>query len=119
MRAAWLLAGVNALIVAALLLAYHLLVARPAQRIGVVDLGEVYRLKEAEFTRVLTQSGGDDDDRNRAMASVRQFSQRLPIALEELPRDCGCLVILKTALAGTTPNTIDLTASLKTKVDAK
>ena len=42
----------------------------------------------------------------------------LPLALDELQRECNCLVILRTAVAGPTPNTIDLTAQLRRKVAA-
>ena len=53
-----------------------------------------------------------------AMAQGLAFAQRLPTALEELPRDCGCLVVLKGAVAGVTPHTVDLTAQLRQKVGA-
>ena len=36
--------------------------------------------------------------------------------LEELPRDCACLVVLKSAVAGRTPQTVDLTALLQQKL---
>ena len=49
---------------------------------------------------------------------ARAFAQRLPLALVELPRECNCLVILRTAVAGSTPNTVDLTAQLRKKVAA-
>ena len=49
---------------------------------------------------------------------ARSFAQRLPVALEELPRECNCLVVLKAAVAGATPNTVDLTAALRRKVSA-
>lgn len=44
---------------------------------------------------------------------ARAFAQRLPLALDELQRECNCLVILRTAVAGPTPNTIDLAAQLR------
>jgi hypothetical protein len=47
----------------------------------VVDVGEVYRQKEAQFTLILTKAGSDVE-RERAMAMARSFSQRLPVALE-------------------------------------
>jgi hypothetical protein len=90
-------------------------VVRPALRIGMVDVAEVYRQKEAEFTQLLTKAGSEDDRQN-AMLMARTFAQRLPIALEELPRDCACLVVLKGAVAGPTPHTVDLTAQLRQKV---
>lgn len=98
------------------LLAYDRLVAHPAQLIGIVDVGEVYRLKEAEFTQQVTKTTSEDE-RQKALAMARQFAQRLPLALEELPRDCQCLVLVRTSVAGTPPNAVDLTALLKRKVN--
>jgi hypothetical protein len=108
---------VTLIVAAAALLAYDRLVLRPALVIGVVDVAEVYRAKEAQFTRILTQAHGEED-RQQALAMARAFAQRLPAALDELPRECGCLVMLRTAVAAATPNTLDLTARLRNKVDA-
>jgi hypothetical protein len=117
MRALLLHGALSMLTVAAALAAYDHWVVRPALRVGIVDVGEVYRQKEAEFTLILTKAGSDIE-RERAMAMARRFSQRLPVALEELPRDCACLVVLKSAVAGPTPRTLDLTAHLKRKLEA-
>jgi NAD-dependent oxidoreductase involved in siderophore biosynthesis len=106
---------VSALLVALGLAAYDRWVLRPALVVGVVDLAEVYRAKETEFTRLLTQPGSDAE-RERALALARNFSQRLPAALDELPQECGCLVVIKSAIAGT-PHGLDLTAALRRKVD--
>ena len=103
------------LVVSAALAAYDRLVLRPALVIGVVDVAEVYRAKEAEFTQILTKASAEED-RQKALFMARTFAQRLPLALEELPRECGCLVVLKSAVAGPTPNTVDLTATLRRKV---
>ena len=110
-------AALALLIVAGALAAYDRWVVRPGQVVGLVDVGEIYRQKEAEFTQLLTRAGSDGE-RDKAFAMARSFSQRLPLALEELPRDCGCLVVLKSAVAGATPRTLDLTAQLRRKVEA-
>ena len=110
-------ASLALLVVAAALAAYDRWVVRPGQVIGLVDVGEIYRQKEAEFAQLLTRAGSDGE-RDKAFAMARSFSQRLPLALEELPRDCGCLVVLKSAVAGPTPRTLDLTAQLRRKVEA-
>lgn len=109
---------VSVLVTACGLLAYDRLVVRPAQVIGVVDVAEIYRLKEAEFAALMTR-GNSDADRQQAMGLATSFARRLPRALEELPADCRCLVVLKSAVAGPTARTLDLTAVLKTKVDAR
>lgn len=111
-------AALALLIVAAALAAYDRWVVRPGQMIGLVNVGEIYRQKEAEFTQLLTRAGSDGE-RDKAFAMARSFSQRLPLALEELPRDCGCLVVLKSAVAGPTARTLDLTAALRRKVEAQ
>ena len=77
----------------------------------------LYRAKEAEFTQILTKASSEED-RQKALVMARAFAQRLPLALDELPRECNCLVILRTAVAGPTPNTVDLTAQLRRKVAA-
>ena len=104
-------------IVASALVAYDRLVVAPALRVGVVDVAEVYRQKEAEFTLIVTQAGSDGE-REKAMLMARSFARRLPAALEELPRDCGCLVVLRSAAAAPTPRTLDPTAELRRKVEA-
>nr|MBL8409742.1 hypothetical protein [Dechloromonas sp.] len=105
------------LVVSAALTTYDRFVLRPALVIGTVDVAEVYRAKEAEFTQILTKASSEDD-RQKALFMARSFAQRLPLALEELPRECNCLVVLKAAVAGPTPNTVDLTAVLRRKVSA-
>ena len=118
----WLTQGlVTLLVVAASLTAYDRWVLRPALVIGVVDVAEVYRAKEAEFTQILTKAlsqPASEEERQKALVMARAFAQRLPLALDELPRECNCLVVLRTAVAGPTPNTIDLTAQLRRKVAA-
>ena len=117
MRAALLELVATLLLITAGLAAYDHWVVRPALRVGIVDLGEVYRQKEAEFTLTLTKAGSEDE-RLKAMATARRFAQRLPVALDELTHECGCLVVLRSAVAGATPRTVDLTALLKHKVEA-
>ncbi len=102
-------------LVAIALLAYDRLVVQPAQLVGIVDIGEVYRLKEAEFTQRVTNTASEDE-RQQALDMARQFAQRLPLALEELSRDCRCLVLPRTSVAGAPPHAVDLTALLKRKV---
>ena len=118
----WLAQGlVTLFVVAVALTAYDRWVLRPALVIGVVDVAEVVRAKEAEFTQILTKAlsqPGSEEDRQTALFMARAFAQRLPLALDELPRECNCLVILRTAVAGPTPNTVDLTAQLRRKVAA-
>jgi hypothetical protein len=109
-------AVVTLLIVAGSLAAYDRWVLRPALRIGVVDVGEVYRQKEAEFTTILTRAG-NDAERERAMSMARAFAKRLPHALDELPADCSCLVLIKGSVAAPALRTFDLTAHLRRKVD--
>ena len=98
------------------LVAYDRLVIRPGRVIGVVDVSEVYRTKETEFAALLTASRSDEE-RQRALDLASAFAKRLPAALDELPAECQCLVMLKSAVAGTTASTLDLTPLLKAKLE--
>ena len=55
-------------------------------------------------------------DRERS-APWQQFARRLPAALQELAQDCGCLVLLKSAVAGAPAHAQDLTALLRQKLE--
>jgi len=107
--------AVSAAVAGAGLGAYDRWVLRPSLAIGTVDLAEVYRAKEAQFTQLLTATGSEEQ-KQQALALARSFSQRLPAALDELPRECGCLVVLRTAVVGS-PHALDLTPALRRKVE--
>jgi len=106
---------ITLLVVAVALLVYDRLVAHPTQPIGVVDVGQVYRLKEAEFTQLMTKSTSEEE-RQQALAMAQRFAQQLPLALEELSRDCACLVLVRSAVAGNPPHALELTGLLRRKV---
>ncbi|KQP23389.1 hypothetical protein [Pseudorhodoferax sp. Leaf267] len=103
------------LVTGASLAAYDRWVLRPALAIGTVDLAEVYRAKEAQFAQLLTATAGEEE-RQQALALARRFAQRLPAALDELPRECACLVVVRTAVVGS-PHAQDLTPRLRAKVE--
>ena len=67
-------------------------------------------------TDLVTKAGASESDKDKAMAGAEAFARALPQALEELPQECGCLVLLRNAIAANTPATIDLTPALKRKV---
>jgi hypothetical protein len=106
--------GGAALLVAVSLAAYDRWILRPALAIGAVDLSEIYRAKEAQFAQLLVATGSEEE-REQALQMARAFSQRLPVALDELPLECGCLVVLKTAVIGG-PRVLNLTPALRQKV---
>jgi len=94
---------------------YDRQVLRPSLRVGLIDVGEVYRLKEREFTELITKAKGEAD-RTKAFALAEEFAKALAEAVEALPRECGCWVLLKSSVAGASANTVDLTDVLKRKV---
>ena len=114
-----LLHGVLALAVSVTALwAYDRWIAGPRWLVGVVDLNSVYRQKEAEFTRLITEARSEED-RARALQSAAEFAQRLPLALESLPQECRCLVMLNTAVVSPAPHTQDLTPKLRSKLELR
>ncbi|BDI06085.1 hypothetical protein [Sphaerotilus microaerophilus] len=104
------------LVTAGALYAYDRWQVQPALKLAVVDVGEVYRSKEAEFTRLLTHASSDEE-RQQALEVARHFAQRLPQALDELGRECGCLVMIRSAVVAPSPRTVDLTGRLQAMLE--
>lgn len=109
----WVLAAAT---MTAGLYAYHTRVAQPSNAIGIVDVADVFRAKEREYTELLTKAGTTEADRERAVAMAGQFAAALPKALSEMSAECKCLVLLNSAVVGKTPNTVDLTGALRRKL---
>lgn len=103
------------LIVAAAIFAYDRAVRLPGATIGVIDVAETYRDKEAQFVASIAKSGNPDDP-NLAMRFAAQFATDLKSALETLPAECNCLVLIKAAVAAPSASIVDLTPALRAKV---
>jgi hypothetical protein len=95
---------------------YHRFVLTPSVRFAVVDVGEVYRLKEKQILQVVTKPSVTDADKQAAVNMTMEFAKALPAALEQLHQECKCFVLVRSAVAAETPNTLDLTPLLKQKV---
>ncbi|MDZ5455051.1 hypothetical protein [Azohydromonas lata] len=117
MRAPVIHVAISVAVMSLGLLAYDRFVVRPSRLIGVVDVGAVYRSKESQFAQMLSRST-TDQERDQAMQQATRFSRQLPEALDELPQACGCLVVVKSAVAGLAPNMIDLTPMLVRKLES-
>jgi hypothetical protein len=95
---------------------YDRLVRRPAMRIGLIDVSELVRLKDTRVLDVLTKATATDAEKQMALSFGSTFAATLPRALDELSQECDCLVLSRSAVAGSPPNAIDLTTSLMQKV---
>ena len=111
--AGWLLAVAT---LAAGLAVYHTRWVQPAQAIGVVDISDIYHAKEREYSDLLSRTGATDEGQHRAREMAGQFAAALPKALTEMPAECQCLVLLRSAVVGDTPTTVDLTPLLRRKL---
>lgn len=107
---------VTLMVVALCIGAYHRYVHTTAMRFGVVDVGEVYRLKEKQLVDMVTKPTVTNADKERAVAAALEFTKTLPAALDQLPHECKCFVLVRSAVAAETPNTVDLTPLLKSKI---
>lgn len=97
--------------------AYHFAIVRPAlPRLAVVDVAELYRAKEAEFSKIIADPKATDADRARAMANAERFARDLSMLIDRLPGECGCVVLNKAAVVGAGGGFIDLTPDARKAV---
>ena len=59
--------AVSMLVFTAGLFGYHQRFVQPMQRIGVIDVTEIWQIKEKEFANIVTRTGATDKDREKAM----------------------------------------------------
>lgn len=107
----WIALGVSLLITSLALAGYHFWLAKPEVGFAVVDIGGVVKIKEAEFTRLLSRPNVSDDDRRAAYQLVSRIGPDIEKAVEALQKECGCTIVVKSAvIAGPAE---DLTPRLK------
>ncbi len=78
-------------------------------KFAVLDVTELYRLKEAQITASLVQRDADPASRQRLLEAATQFHQDLQALLRDLPKECGCLVLNRAALLGSETEVNDMT----------
>lgn len=93
------------------LAAYHLWLAKPTAGFAVVDLASVVKIKETEFTTLLSRPNVSDEDRKAAYLMVSRIGPAIEHAVDRLEKECGCTIVVKSAvIAGPAE---DLTPRLK------
>lgn len=107
----WMSLGMALLVTTAMLAAYHFWLAKPATGFAVVDLASVVKIREIEFTALLSRPNVSDEDRKSAYLMVSRIGPEMEAAVERLQRECGCTLVVKSAvIAGPAK---DLTPRLK------
>jgi hypothetical protein len=94
---------------------YDRLLAQRPRPMATADVAGVYNRGQAEFTRQVAEAT-DDAARDKAVDDAKKFGVRLEKALGALTHECGCLVITRSAILGTTPEMPDLTERLHAMV---
>lgn len=116
-RAALAVLTANALLSATLLFGYAHWIAPPrAPRLAVLDIGELYRLKEVQVTAVLMKRDATEEERSGAFKAAAAFAAELTDLLETLREECRCLVLARGAVIGQPQAFRDLTPEVRRRL---
>ena len=116
-RATVRLVGLNALVSAVLVAFAHLWLAPPrAPALAVLDVAELYRLKELQVAAVLVKRDASDEERTGALRSAAGFGAEVSTLLEKLPDECRCVVLARGAVVGAAPLLRDLTPDVRRRL---
>lgn len=88
--------------------------ATPA--VAVLDVAELYRLKERELTAVLTRADATQAERAQALNQAAAFGAQVRGLVESLPGECRCLLLARGAVLGHTASLPDLTAQARRRL---
>ena len=107
----WISLLMALLVTTVVLAAYHFWLAKPTAGFAVVDLASVVKIKETEFTTLLSRPNVRDEDRKAAYLMVSRIGPAIERAVDRLQKECGCTIVVKAAvIAGPAE---DLTPRLK------
>ena len=116
-RTAALLVLANVLLSALIVLVYALWFAPPGvPRLAVLDVGELYRLKETQVAKVLVKLDASEADRALALQRASAFGLELTNLIQSLPDECHCLVLARGAVVGPAPLLPDLTPDVRRRL---
>lgn len=108
---------VNALLSAAMIFVYGAWIAPPrAPRLAILDVGELYRLKESQVAALLVKPDGTDADRAAILKSVQGFGAEVTRLIQVLPEECHCLILARGALVGQDNQLPDLTPDVRRRL---
>ncbi len=86
---------------------------RPTE-FATVSLQSVLEIKEAQFTELLMSPALSDTERTSAMKVVEELGPQLERAIDELRRECRCVLLVREAVIGRGER--DLTPALLAKL---
>jgi hypothetical protein len=116
-RTAALLMGINALVSAALIAVVHVwLVPERRPAMAVLDVAELYRLKELQVGALLIKRDASDEERAGALRRAAVFGTEVSTLLEALPSECRCIVLARGAVIGSEPLLRDLTPDARRRL---
>lgn len=116
-RSAALLLLANAAISTALIASYVRWVAPPRPpTLAVLDLGELYRLKEAQVTAILVNRDTSPEARAEALKRASGFNREINQLIDALPDECRCLLLARGAVIGPAPLLSDLTPEIRRRL---
>jgi hypothetical protein len=116
-RTITLMIAVNALFSAALIALAHLLLApEHLPALAVLDVAELYRIKESQVAAVLVKRDASDEERVGALRRAASFGTEVSALLQALPDECRCLVLARGAVVGPAPLLPDLTPDVRRRL---
>ena len=116
-HAALILALVNALLAALMILIYaHWFAPRPT-RLATLDVTELYRLKEQQVATVLMKHDVGEAERADALKHAASFGAEFSQLLQSVSQQCACLILVQGAVANSSSSaTTDLTPEVRRKL---
>lgn len=109
--------AINAALTVALLAGYgHWRAPAPQLPFAVLDVAELYRLKEIRIAALLIKPDASEAERATALTGAGAFGQELTALIQTLPDECHCLVLARGAVLGPASHLPDLTPDVRRRL---
>ena len=118
MLPSWLTTVLSIVALAFSIVGLTIVLARPTPvAMGVVDLGSVLKVKEDQFTALVSKAGATDADRAAALELVKAFAPKIEAAVASTREACQCILLIKAAVVSSSEKQlVDYTPMLRAKL---
>ena len=116
-KAAAVMLALNLLITMALIATHSAWIApKPLLKLAVLDLAELYRLKERQVAAALVKHDATDEERAVALKRASEFGAEVTALIERLPEECACLILARGAIVGSATHFPDMTPAVRQRL---
>ncbi|MHB8697652.1 MAG: hypothetical protein ACYC9J_06365 [Sulfuricaulis sp.] len=106
--------AITILIVVVAIVVYNIRASHGNQRIGIMDVAEIYQSAQAKLGTEYLSNEATDQQREKIKQEYQSFGKKLETTIDQIMNECNCVLVVRDAVL--TTNATDYTATAKQRL---